>query len=144
MYACSSPSGTGEPYSADTGELWLGVYTGWCQDSGHPFPGVVIPGFHHSKCLRPLTPTLSLTLSLAVCRPWLKAGNSDPVPVSERWIRHQQVAGSTLPHCHTVYCPYARTPLPQSGIVGARKVTAGLSKWILQPISLYMYDYWLL
>jgi len=28
MYACSSPSGTEEPYSADTGELWLRVYTG--------------------------------------------------------------------------------------------------------------------
>ena len=28
MYACSSPSGTEEPYSADAGELWLRVYTG--------------------------------------------------------------------------------------------------------------------
>jgi len=28
MYACSSPSGTEEPCSADTGELWLHVYTG--------------------------------------------------------------------------------------------------------------------
>jgi len=33
MCACSSPLGTEEPCSADTGGLWLQVYTGHIQHS---------------------------------------------------------------------------------------------------------------